>query len=89
MKNVPKLMQREIGFQLHLVQKGEDPDDWKPMTTIGSGVREIRIRVGDQYRVIYIAAFSDGIYVLHAFKKKTQKTEKSDLDIASKRLKAI
>ncbi|MGL3606930.1 hypothetical protein ACSV9I_10480 [Rhizobium sp. G187] len=38
----------DAGWQLKLVQRGEDPDDWKPMPTIGPGVREIWIRhIGD------------------------------------------
>ena len=57
--------------------------------TVGPGVRETRIKVGDQYRVIYIASFSDEVYVLHTFQKKTRKTAKRDLDIAKQRLKAI
>lgn len=66
---------REVGFQLDKVQQGLNPSDWKPMPSIGSGVREIRIRerIG-AYRVIYIATFEDAVYVLTAFQKKQQKT---------------
>ena len=88
-KDFPDSVKQRIGYQLHRVQMGEDPNDWKPMKTIGPGVREIRIKIGDQYRVIYIASFSDAVYVLHAFQKKAQKTDKRDLNIAEQRLKAI
>ena len=88
-RDFPPEVRREAGFQLSLVQQGEDPDDWKPMTTIGSGVREIRIRATNQYRVIYIAKFEEAIYVLHAFEKKTQQTSKQDIDLARQRLKSI
>jgi len=88
-KAFPDPVKQRIGYQLHRVQIGEDPSDWKPMKTVGPGVREIRIRVGDQYRVIYVASFSDEVHVLHAFQKKTQKTAKRDLDIAKQRLRAI
>jgi phage-related protein len=73
-----------------MVQLGLDPDDWKPMTTVGSGVREIRIRdEAGAFRVLYVANIGDIVYVLHAFQKKTQQTAKRDLDLAASRLKQI
>lgn len=80
---------REAGHQLGRVQEGQEPTDWKPMETVGAGVREIRIRVEKAYRVLYVAKFSEAIYVLHAFEKKTQKTSKADLDLASKRYRQL
>ena len=60
------------------------------MTSIGKGVREIRIReASGQYRVIYLATLPDAVYILHAFQKKTQKTPNKDLELARKRLKQI
>src|SRR6267142_6473492 len=47
-------------------------DDWKPMQTVGPGVREIRIHIGGAHRVLYVATRADAIYVLHAFEKKTR-----------------
>ncbi len=88
-KAFPRPAQQRIGYQLHKIQMGEQPNDWKPMKSIGPGVREIRIKVGDQYRVIYVASVFDEIYVLHAFKKRTQKTTRRDLDIAKHRLRKI
>ena len=56
----------------------------------GKGVREIRIKESSgNYRVIFLANLEDAVYVLHAFRKKTQKTRKTDIDLASKRLKEI
>lgn len=80
---------REAGYQLDRVQRGLDPTDWKPMTTIGQGVREIRIKEDGQWRIIYIAKFEDAVYVLHAFRKKTQKTTKSDIDAAKRALSEV
>ena len=77
---------RVAGYQLRRVQQGLDPSDWKPMTSVGAGVREIRIRTGPEHRVVYIARFSEGVYVLHAFEKRTAKTPKQDLALARKRL---
>src|SRR3990167_7020657 len=85
LRTFPLDARRESGYQLDRVQSGFDPDDWKPMSTIGSGVREIRIHdVVDIYRVIYIAKFSDAVYVLHCFQKKTEKTSDMDMALATK-----
>ena len=69
----PVLARREAGYQLDQVQQGREADDWKPMNTVGSDVREIRIRdEAGAFRVIYVAKFSRALYVLHCFQKKTQ-----------------
>lgn len=86
----PILARREAGYQLDQVQRGLDPDDWKPMPIIGQGVREIRIRdVAGAFRIIYVAKFANAIYVLHCFQKKTQKTSKVDLNLAEKRYRDL
>ena len=41
------------------------------------------------YRTIYVAKFTDAVYVLHAFQKKTQKTRKRDIDAAKQALKQL
>lgn len=82
----PETARREAGYQLDKVQHELEPSDWKPMASIGKGVHEIRIRdASGAFRVIYIAKFSVSIYVLHCFQKKTQKTSKTDIDLATKR----
>ncbi len=86
----PVLSRREAGYQLDQVQRGLEPDDWKPMTIIGQGVREIRIRdAAGAFRIIYVAKFADAIYVLHCFQKKTQKTNKVDFNKAEKRYRDL
>jgi phage-related protein len=86
----PDDARREAGYQLDRVQRAEEPFDWKPMSSIGPGVREIRIRdVSGAFRVVYLATRPEGIYVLHCFQKKTQKTARGDLELARRRLKAI
>ena len=81
---------REAGHQLDQVQNGQEPDHWKPMNTVGQGVKEIRIRdAAGAFRVIYVARFADAVYVLHCFQKKTQKTSKADLDLASQRYRDL
>jgi phage-related protein len=86
----PVLARREAGYQLDQVQHDNEPDDWKPMPTIGQGVREIRIRdIAGAFRVSYVAKFADAVYVLHCFQKKTQKTSKTDLDLAEGRCREL
>jgi phage-related protein len=86
----PEGARRSAGFQIDRVQRGLDPDDWKPMSTVGAGVREIRVRdVGSAFRVFYIASFAEAIYVLHAFQKKTQRTSARDLTIAASRFRDL
>jgi len=74
---------QDAGYQLDKVQRGEQPDDFKPMPSIGKGVEEIRIwDESGTYRVIYTARLKGTVYVLHAFQKKTQATPKKDIDLA-------
>ncbi len=74
-------------MELRKVQLGLEPSDWKPMKSIGPGVRELRIRAAaGAFRVLYVANFAEAVYVLHAFQKKTQTTPKHDLDLATLRL---
>lgn len=86
----PDRARREVGFQIDRLQRGLEPDDWKPMRSIGPGVREIRVRdAAGAFRVIYTATFADAVYVLHAFQKKTQATSKRDLEVAALRFKEL
>ncbi|PUE44663.1 hypothetical protein B9Z47_17925 [Limnohabitans sp. 2KL-1] len=86
----PLAARREAGHQIDQVQSGQAPDDWKPMNTVGQGVKEIRIRdAAGAFRIIYVAKFADAVYVLHCFQKKTEKTSKADLDLAAKRYRDL
>lgn len=89
LREFPAVAKREAGYQLDRVQHGLDPVDWKPMKSVGQGVREIRTQHEGQYRVIYVASFADMVYVLHAFQKKTQKTGKQDLDAAKRAFREV
>ena len=71
------------------IQQGLEPNDWKPIASVGAGVREIRVQVGTAYRVFYVARFSEGVYVLHAFEKRTRKTGKRDIELARARYKDL
>lgn len=86
----PKDARQNAGRQLAKVQKGNPPDNFKPMPEIGKGVEEIRVRdESGIYRVMYTARLADAIYVLHAFQKKTMKTSKQDMAIAKLRFKRL
>jgi phage-related protein len=85
----PEDVRMIAGFQIWRVQRGREPNDWKPMPSVGLGVQEIRIRTGAEHRVLYVARFAEAIYVLHAFEKRTRRTPKDALDLAGQRLRAL
>ncbi|MFJ4443316.1 type II toxin-antitoxin system RelE/ParE family toxin [Pseudomonas sp. NPDC089422] len=90
LRDFPPVARQRAGYQLELIQDGEDPADWKPMESVGQGVREIRIKCKDgAFRVFYVVNRPEAIYVLHAFRKTTEKTEKRDIDLAKDRLKSL
>ena len=82
----PDAARQDAGFQLDLLQRGQQPDDFKPMPVVGPGVEELRVwcETGT-YRVIYFARLADAVVVVHAFQKKTQTTAKADIELASRR----
>jgi phage-related protein len=89
LKAFPPDARRVAGFQLRRVQQGLEPNDWKPVATVGPGVREIRIHTGLEHRVFYAAKFTEGVYVLHAFEKRTRKTPKREVELARDRFRAL
>jgi len=90
LREFPESVRHDAGYQLDKVQRGQTPDDLKPMPSIGRGVEEIRIwDDSGTYRVIYTARLADAVYVLHAFQKKTQATSKREMDIARRRLAQV
>jgi phage-related protein len=88
-KAFPADARRVAGFQLRRIQLGLPPNDWKPMTSVGPGVQEIRIRTGREHRVFCIARLAEAVYVLHAFEKRSRKTPRQDLKIARNRLRLL
>jgi phage-related protein len=84
-------LREAFGFEMFLVQTGQHPPSAKPLKGLASGVLELREDFeGDAYRVVYAVRFSNAVYVLHAFKKKSKRgieTPKSDVDLIKRRLK--
>lgn len=91
LRKMPVDVRAVFGLELMTVQFGGEPSDFKPIPSVGAGAYEIRYRdtSNGAFRVMYVAKFADAIYVLHAFQKKTQRTEKADIDLAIKRYKMI
>ena len=86
----PKTPKQDLGRQIERVQRGLDPLDWKPMTQVGRGVREIRIRDKDNiYRGVYVTNIGDAVYVRPVFRKKSRKTPAQDIEQAKARLRAL
>jgi phage-related protein len=80
LRDLPDNARETAGYQLFKVQQEKEPDDWKPMATVGVGVNEIRVRdESGSYRVLYVAKFEEAVYVLHVFEKRSQKTAKGDI----------
>ncbi len=50
---------------------------------------EIRINIGNAYRIFYVAKFAEDIYVLHAFQKKTQRTSRQDIQLGQQRYRML
>jgi phage-related protein len=90
LRDFPDDARRDAGYELDKVQRGEEPNDWKPMPIVGVGVREIRVsEESGAFRVMYLATRPEGVYVLHCFQKKTQKTSRRDLELAKDRFEKL
>ena len=89
LRTFPDAARREAGYQLDGVQRGASPSDWKPMSNIGPGVREIRVRIGGAWRVVYVANRAEAVYVLHAFQKKAEQTSRQDINAIKTALKEL
>ena len=90
LRGFPPSVRRQAGFELDRIQRGIDPFDWKPLSTVGLGVRELRVRdESGAYRVLYVATFEDALFVLHCFKKKTRVTPRHALEVATKRYRTL
>jgi len=59
------------------------------MAGIGPGVEELRIHTKLEHRVTYVARFSEGVYVLHAFEKRGSKTAGKDIELARTRYREV
>jgi len=88
-REFPESARRAMGSQLLRIQNGLDPLDWKPMKAVGAGVREVRVHTDGEFRAFYVTHIGNVLYVLHAFRKKTQKTSLKDITLVRLRFKQI
>jgi phage-related protein len=90
LKAQPEGVQREMGYVLDHVQRGEHHQQIKPLKEL-SGVYEIKSDFNrDTFRTVYAINIGEYIYVLHVFKKKSKSgiaTPKEDLEVIRTRLK--
>lgn len=88
----PEAIRKRIGFQLYKLQNGHLPDDYKPMSSIGKGVFEIRTGDGQGNNVgrcIYTKVVNKRVYVLHVFLKKSSRTPYHNIELARARLRQL
>ena len=86
LRELPEDARETAGYQLFKVQQGKEPDDWKPVPAVGTGVQEIRVlEESGTYRILYVARFEEALYVLHVFEKRAQKTPQRDIQLAKER----
>jgi phage-related protein len=90
LRRFPQKVMHNLGFDLWRLQLGERPSDYRPLSSVGPGVFELR----DQderawYRVVYLSRIADVIYVLHCFEKKSREMPRRDFEKAKRRLKAV
>lgn len=91
-QDFPEEVRREIGKAIFDLQKSKrlTMPLSKPITSVASGVEELRIKDRNGiYRVFYFARIEDRVLIFHAFTKKTQKTPQREIELGKKRLKEI
>ena len=91
LKAFPKQVRSDIGQALYTAQLGETDPATKPLKGFGGAkVMEIIDRYDtNTYRAVYTVQFSDVIYVLHSFQKKSKSgiaTPQKDIELIRRRL---
>lgn len=92
LRALPEEVRGRIGHALHQVQSGQEPDSAKALKGFGGrGVLElIEDFEGSTFRAVYTVRFSEAVYVLHAFQKKSKKgiaTPKHVMELIKSRLR--
>jgi phage-related protein len=91
---LPVGIRQFFGYALSLAQSGDRADSVKVLKGFGgAGVLEIiEDDVGGTYRAVYTVKFSEAVFVLHCFQKKSKRgitTPKENMDIVQARLRAV
>ena len=92
LRDCPDEVMDDVGYALELVQRGEKPENAKPLKGFrGASVLEIRTGFdGDTWRTVYTVAVAGSVYVLHVFQKKSKRgiaTPKHEIDLVRRRLR--
>jgi phage-related protein len=92
LKSFPAEVKDVMGYALYQAQVGRKAPSAKPLAGFGgAGILEIvEDHQTDTYRAVYTVKFSELVYVLHAFQKKSKKgiaTPKPDIDLIKRRLR--
>lgn len=62
----------------------------RSLSSIHAGLHELRLKDrSGQTRIFYFIKKGDGIYMLHAMRKKTQEIPKKEIEIALKRIREV
>lgn len=86
-RSFPAEVRRLFGYEIMRLQRGMKPNHFRPMTKVlGSGVGELKVKSRGEYRAFYAVNLGESVYVISAFRKKTQKTPKKEIDKAKARL---
>ncbi|SDG53947.1 Phage-related protein [Onishia taeanensis] len=90
LRSFPDDAKQTAGYELSRVQQGKMPVHYRPMPDVGRGVIEIKVReTSGAYRVFYVASQGDAVYVLHCFQKKSQQTDKRDIELGKQRYREL
>ena len=87
----PRSVKRDLGLALFTAQQGSTDPAAKPMKGFGgaSVVEIVSDYRSETWRAVYTVRFTEAVYVLHAFQKKSKRgiaTPKEDLDLIKRRL---
>ena len=85
----PASARQDIGYELDRIQRGLEARDWKPVTSVGPGVAELRIHAGGEYRILYVLKFREAVHVLNAFQKKARKTPAREISLGRERYRSL
>lgn len=87
-RSLDKVVRVNLAFGLRCLQKGDEPPDFKSMSTIGPGVYELRVdddQGNNVGRCFYVTKFENKVYVLYSFIKKDRTTSEKDKKMGRKR----
>jgi phage-related protein len=92
LRRFPEVPRRAVGIALRAAQEGSKHPDAKPLRGFGgASVSEIVENFdGDTYRAVYAVRFTEAVYVLHCFQKKSKSgaaTPKQDINLIQQRIR--